>query len=87
MRCEENVNSIIDLGRLGHSNNETCNKPELVTLPDDTKALSCFCGTDCSVVLTHQNKVLACGGNRYVAANLFLFNHTYIYDLFSRSHF
>lgn len=53
------------LGRLGHNNNEMCNKPEAVKLPENTHALSCFCGTDCSVVLTHHNKVLACGGNRY----------------------
>lgn len=52
------------VGRLGHSNNELCNKPKTVVLPENTEALSCFCGTDCSLVLTHQNKALACGGNR-----------------------
>ncbi|XP_028404721.1 serine/threonine-protein kinase Nek8-like isoform X2 [Dendronephthya gigantea] len=54
-----------DSGRLGHSNNEMVNRPEAVALPENVEALSCFCGTDCSVVLTRQNTVLACGGNRF----------------------
>ena len=51
-------------GRLGHSYNKLCHKPKHVLLPEGSIALSCFCGTDCSAIITDENKVLVCGGNR-----------------------
>lgn len=54
-----------DTGRLGHSYNKLCHKPKHVLLPEGSIALSCFCGTDCSAIITDENKVLVCGGNRF----------------------
>lgn len=58
------VLKFVFVGRLGHSNDEICNKPKSIILPDNCEPLSCFCGSDCSVIITCENKVLVCGGNR-----------------------
>lgn len=51
------------LGRLGLGDCETRSAPCAVTLPEQVEPQSVHCGSDCSMILTKNNMLLACGSN------------------------
>ncbi|XP_033636958.1 serine/threonine-protein kinase Nek8-like [Asterias rubens] len=52
-------------GRLGLDSQESFSSPQSVILPVESLITSVHCGLDCSLLLTEDKKVLACGSNRY----------------------
>lgn len=50
-------------GRLGLNDNSTCLSPTQVPLSADIEPVSVHCGKDCSMILTRDNRLLACGSN------------------------
>ncbi|XP_022092238.1 serine/threonine-protein kinase Nek8-like [Acanthaster planci] len=54
-----------DNGRLGLDSQESFPSPQSVSLPAVCHIASVHCGLDCSLLLTTDKKVLACGSNRY----------------------
>ncbi|XP_038075513.1 serine/threonine-protein kinase Nek8-like [Patiria miniata] len=54
-----------DNGRLGLDSQESFASPQSVLLPVQSHIASVHCGLDCSLLLTTDKKVLACGSNRY----------------------
>nr|XP_025038329.1 serine/threonine-protein kinase Nek8-like [Pelodiscus sinensis] len=53
-----------DNGRLGLGSLESYSSPQQVALPPEQEAHRVLCGIDASMVLTVQNRILACGSNR-----------------------
>ena len=53
-----------DNGRLGLGNQETYPLPQPVCLEGGLRAKAVQCGVDCSIVLTLNGKLFACGSNR-----------------------
>lgn len=51
-------------GRLGLGSSSSHATPQQVVIPSPHNASSVHCGTDCSVILTQEGVVLACGSNR-----------------------
>ncbi|XP_075760629.1 LOW QUALITY PROTEIN: serine/threonine-protein kinase Nek8 [Pelodiscus sinensis] len=54
-----------DNGRLGLGSLESYSSPQQVALPPEQEAHRVLCGIDASMVLTVQNRILACGSNRF----------------------
>ncbi|MBN3292159.1 NEK8 kinase, partial [Polypterus senegalus] len=54
-----------DNGRLGLGSQESHNSPQQVALPAEYKILKVPCGVDCSMILTTDHQILACGSNRF----------------------
>ncbi|XP_060704102.1 serine/threonine-protein kinase Nek8 [Hemiscyllium ocellatum] len=54
-----------DNGRLGLESQESHNSPQQVCVPAEHEAQKILCGIDCSMILTTQNHILACGSNRF----------------------
>lgn len=52
------------VGRLGLGNQDTHNSPQQVCLPVEFEANRVVCGVDCSIVISSQLSILACGSNR-----------------------
>uniref|UniRef100_A0A8C6NH13 Serine/threonine-protein kinase Nek8 n=1 Tax=Nothobranchius furzeri TaxID=105023 RepID=A0A8C6NH13_NOTFU len=53
-----------DNGRLGLSTQDTHNCPQQVCLPAEFKAQRVVCGVDCSMIISTQGSIVACGSNR-----------------------
>lgn len=51
-------------GRLGLGNQDTHNSPQQVCLPVEFEANRVVCGVDCSIIISSQCSILACGSNR-----------------------
>ncbi|XP_029963471.1 serine/threonine-protein kinase Nek8 [Salarias fasciatus] len=54
-----------DNGRLGLGTQDTHNCPQQVCLPVELEAQRVECGVDCSMIISTQHSVLACGSNRF----------------------
>uniref|UniRef100_A0A6Q2XR82 Serine/threonine-protein kinase Nek8 n=1 Tax=Esox lucius TaxID=8010 RepID=A0A6Q2XR82_ESOLU len=54
-----------DNGRLGLGTQDSHNSPQQVCVPADFEAQRVLCGVDCSMVISTQNSILACGSNRF----------------------
>uniref|UniRef100_A0AAY5EHL4 Serine/threonine-protein kinase Nek8 n=1 Tax=Electrophorus electricus TaxID=8005 RepID=A0AAY5EHL4_ELEEL len=52
-------------GRLGLGTQDTHNSPQQVSVPADFEAQRVLCGVDCSVIISTQLQMLACGSNRF----------------------
>lgn len=55
---------VFTAGRLGLGNQDTHNSPEQVCLPVEFEANRVVCGVDCSIIISSQYSILACGSNR-----------------------
>ena len=53
-----------DNGRLALGNQDSYSSPQSVTLAENYQGCSVHCGIDCSLLLTGEKKLLACGSNR-----------------------
>jgi NIMA (never in mitosis gene a)-related kinase len=53
-----------DNGRLGLGTQDSHASPLPVPIPEHFQPSKVCCGVDCSVILTHDNKLLCCGSNR-----------------------
>lgn len=51
-------------GRLGLGNLDSYNSPQQVSVPADFEAQNVLCGVDCSMIISTQQQILACGSNR-----------------------
>lgn len=51
-------------GRLGLGTQDTHNSPTQVCLPVEFEANRVVCGVDCSIIISSQYSILACGSNR-----------------------
>lgn len=51
-------------GRLGLGTQDTHNSPQQVCLPAEFEANRVVCGVDCSIIISSQCSILACGSNR-----------------------
>ncbi|XP_034459404.1 serine/threonine-protein kinase Nek8 [Hippoglossus hippoglossus] len=54
-----------DNGRLGLGNQDTYNSPQQVCLPVEFQAQRVMCGVDCSMIVSTQHRIMACGSNRF----------------------
>ncbi|XP_036005914.1 serine/threonine-protein kinase Nek8 isoform X1 [Fundulus heteroclitus] len=54
-----------DNGRLGLGTQDTHNCPQQVCLPAEFEAQRAVCGVDCSMIISTQGGILACGSNRF----------------------
>ncbi|XP_047247169.1 serine/threonine-protein kinase Nek8 isoform X2 [Girardinichthys multiradiatus] len=54
-----------DNGRLGLGTQDTHNCPQQVSLPAEFEAQRVVCGVDCSMIISMQCCILACGSNRF----------------------
>lgn len=54
-----------DNGRLGLATQDSHNCPQQVSLPADFEAQRVLCGVDCSMIMSTQHQILACGNNRF----------------------
>ncbi|MCJ8739883.1 hypothetical protein PDJAM_G00052550 [Pangasius djambal] len=54
-----------DNGRLGLGIHDTHNAPQQVNIPVDFEAQRVLCGVDCSMIMSTQHQILACGSNRF----------------------
>ncbi|XP_047017451.2 serine/threonine-protein kinase Nek8 isoform X2 [Ictalurus punctatus] len=54
-----------DNGRLGLGTQDTHNAPQQVNIPVDFEAQRVLCGVDCSMIMSTQHQILACGSNRF----------------------
>ncbi len=57
--------SLCPTGRLGLAAQDCHNCPQQVSLPADFEAQRVLCGIDCSMIISTQHQILACGNNRY----------------------
>lgn len=57
--------SLCPIGRLGLASQDCHNCPQQVSLPADFGAQRVLCGIDCSMIISTQHQILACGNNRY----------------------
>lgn len=53
-----------DNGRLGLGTQDSHASPMPVPIPEHFQPSKVCCGVDCSMILTHDNKLLCCGSNR-----------------------
>ncbi len=51
-------------GRLGLGTQDTHNSPQQVCLPVEFEAQRVVCGVDCSMIISTQYSIVACGSNR-----------------------
>lgn len=51
-------------GRLGLGTQDTHNSPQQVCLPVGFEAQRAVCGVDCSMIISSQSSIMACGSNR-----------------------
>lgn len=51
-------------GRLGLGTQDSHNSPQQVCVPGEFEAHRVLSGVDCSMVISTQNSILACGSNR-----------------------
>uniref|UniRef100_A0A8C4IFI0 Serine/threonine-protein kinase Nek8 n=1 Tax=Dicentrarchus labrax TaxID=13489 RepID=A0A8C4IFI0_DICLA len=54
-----------DNGRLGLGTQDTHNSPQQVCLPVEFEAQRVVCGVDCSMIISTQHSIVACGSNRF----------------------
>ncbi|KAM9852997.1 serine/threonine-protein kinase Nek8 [Aulostomus maculatus] len=54
-----------DNGRLGLGTQDTHNSPQQVCLPVEFEAQRVVCGVDCSMIISTQHSIMACGSNRF----------------------
>ncbi|GAA6225778.1 serine/threonine-protein kinase Nek8 isoform X2 [Lates japonicus] len=54
-----------DNGRLGLGTQDTHNSPQQVCLPVEFEAQRVVCGVDCSMIISTQYRIVACGSNRF----------------------
>ncbi|KAM9733139.1 serine/threonine-protein kinase Nek8 [Menidia menidia] len=54
-----------DNGRLGLGSQDTHNCPQQVCLPVEFEAQKVVCGIDCSMIISTQGSIVACGSNRF----------------------
>ncbi|XP_076850191.1 serine/threonine-protein kinase Nek8 isoform X2 [Brachyhypopomus gauderio] len=54
-----------DNGRLGLGTQNTHNSPQQVTVPAELEAQRVLCGVDCTIIISTQMHLLACGSNRF----------------------
>uniref|UniRef100_A0AAQ5YWU9 non-specific serine/threonine protein kinase n=1 Tax=Amphiprion ocellaris TaxID=80972 RepID=A0AAQ5YWU9_AMPOC len=54
-----------DNGRLGLGTQDTHNCPQQVCLPVEFEAQRVVCGVDCSMIISTQYSIVACGSNRF----------------------
>ncbi|XP_031729451.1 serine/threonine-protein kinase Nek8 [Anarrhichthys ocellatus] len=54
-----------DNGRLGLGTQDTHNSPQQVCLPGEFEAQRVVCGVDCSMIVSTQYSIVACGSNRF----------------------
>ncbi|XP_060929645.1 serine/threonine-protein kinase Nek8 [Limanda limanda] len=54
-----------DNGRLGLGDQDTHNSPQQVCLPVEFEAQRVMCGVDCSMIVSTQHRIMACGSNRF----------------------
>ncbi|XP_028320284.1 serine/threonine-protein kinase Nek8 isoform X1 [Gouania willdenowi] len=54
-----------DNGRLGLGTQDTHNCPQQVCLPVNFEAQRVVCGVDCSMIISTQQSIVACGSNRF----------------------
>ncbi|XP_053729163.1 serine/threonine-protein kinase Nek8 isoform X2 [Synchiropus splendidus] len=54
-----------DNGRLGLGTQDTHNSPQQVCLPAEFGAHKAVCGVDCSMIISTQHSIMACGSNRF----------------------
>ncbi|XP_028275380.1 serine/threonine-protein kinase Nek8 [Parambassis ranga] len=54
-----------DNGRLGLGTQDTHNCPQQVCLPVEFEAQRVVCGVDCSMIISTQHSIVACGSNRF----------------------
>ncbi|KAM9801556.1 serine/threonine-protein kinase Nek8 [Neosynchiropus ocellatus] len=54
-----------DNGRLGLGTQDTHHSPQQVCLPAEFGAHKAVCGVDCSMVISTQHSIMACGSNRF----------------------
>ncbi|XP_041851738.1 serine/threonine-protein kinase Nek8 isoform X5 [Melanotaenia boesemani] len=54
-----------DNGRLGLGTQDTHNCPQQVCLPVEFEAQRVVCGVDCSMIISTQCSIMACGSNRF----------------------
>lgn len=55
---------VFTAGRLGLGTQDTHNSPQQVCLPVEFEANRVVCGVDCSIIISSQYSILACGSNR-----------------------
>uniref|UniRef100_A0A8K9UXI5 Serine/threonine-protein kinase Nek8 n=1 Tax=Oncorhynchus mykiss TaxID=8022 RepID=A0A8K9UXI5_ONCMY len=65
-----------DNGRLGLGTQDSHNSPQQVCVPGKFEAHRVLCGVDCSMVISTQNSILACGSNRFNKLGLDKINAT-----------
>lgn len=63
--CTHSLLSLCPTGRLGLATQDCHNCPQQVSLPVDFEAQRVLCGIDCSMIISSQHQLLACGNNRY----------------------
>ncbi|TRZ00959.1 hypothetical protein DNTS_029976 [Danionella cerebrum] len=54
-----------DNGRLGLGTLDSHNCPQQVSLPVEFEAQRVLCGIDCSMIISTQHQIMACGNNRF----------------------
>uniref|UniRef100_A0A8C7Z9W5 Serine/threonine-protein kinase Nek8 n=1 Tax=Oryzias sinensis TaxID=183150 RepID=A0A8C7Z9W5_9TELE len=54
-----------DNGRLGLGTQDTHYSPQQVCLPVGFEAQRAVCGVDCSMIISNQGSIMACGSNRF----------------------
>uniref|UniRef100_A0A8C6THB1 non-specific serine/threonine protein kinase n=1 Tax=Neogobius melanostomus TaxID=47308 RepID=A0A8C6THB1_9GOBI len=54
-----------DNGRIGLGTQDTHNSPQQVCLPVEFEAQRVVCGVDCSMIISTQYSIMACGSNRF----------------------
>ncbi|KAM7412868.1 hypothetical protein PAMA_020317 [Pampus argenteus] len=54
-----------DNGRLGQGTQDSHNCPQQVCLPVEFEAQRVVCGVDCSMIISTQHSIVACGSNRF----------------------
>ncbi|XP_046891729.1 serine/threonine-protein kinase Nek8 isoform X2 [Hypomesus transpacificus] len=54
-----------DNGRLGLGTQDSHNSPQQVCVPAEFEAHKVLCGVDCSMIISAQHDILACGSNRF----------------------
>uniref|UniRef100_A0AAR2JXU0 Serine/threonine-protein kinase Nek8 n=1 Tax=Pygocentrus nattereri TaxID=42514 RepID=A0AAR2JXU0_PYGNA len=54
-----------DNGRLGLGTQDSHNAPQQVNVPAEFEAHRVLCGVDCSMIISTQHQIMACGSNRF----------------------
>lgn len=73
-------------GRLGLGTQDSHNSPQQVCVPVEFEAQKVLCGVDCSMIVSTQHNILACGSNRYIeyyTHTVYTHTDTHLFILFT----